>query len=215
MKILSSKSLQAHRPSWDSVLAFGGSNQTYVGIDEVGLGAWAGPVVSAAVILPYGVNIPNVKDSKLLSPRNRRQIDRLIRAQATAIGIGWATNSEVDQLGLPQSVRLASTRAITQLGQTFDTVLLDGSRNYLADSFNSFAMVKGDRHLPPVAAASIIAKVARDRYMEQLDSLDACYGYALHKGYGTLAHRAALTLYGASTQHRLTYQPLLKYSNVS
>lgn len=201
-------------PQWEAVLAFGDETTVFAGVDEVGRGAWAGPVVAAAVILPYGLIIDGVNDSKKLSAKRRIELDRLIRRHATAVGIGWVSAAEVDQLGLSAAVTLSGQRALAGLEADFDLVLLDGSQNYLAGIHPSATLIKGDSILPPVAAGSIIAKVARDRYMTQLDRTDSRHQFGLHKGYGTAAHMAALAKHGVSNHHRLSYKPLKKYLNV-
>lgn len=201
-------------PTWEAVLAFGDKSQVFVGIDEVGRGAWAGPVVAAAVILPFGLDIDGVNDSKKLSPLRRRAVDRKIRRHALAIGIGWVHAHEVDTLGLAAAIILSGTRAIDAIDTTYDNVLLDGSDNYLQASHNSASLVRGDSILPQVAAASIIAKVARDRYVERLDVTFPNHKFANHKGYGTAIHSQALAEFGVTKHHRLSYKPIRVFRNV-
>jgi ribonuclease HII len=201
-------------PTWEAVLSFGDESRIYVGIDEVGRGAWAGPVVAAAVILPFGLIIEGVNDSKKLSPAKRRAIDRLIRRHAVSIGIGWVHASEVDAIGLAAAVTLSGVRAVEALDRSYHLILLDGSDNYLGKTHRSVALVKADGLLPPVAAASIIAKVAHDRYLERMDVLYPHHNFSAHKGYGTAIHSKALEDHGVTKYHRLSYKPLKKYRYV-
>ena len=184
----------------------------YAGIDEVGRGAWAGPIVAAAVILPFGLVIEGVNDSKKLTPAKRHSVDRLIRHHAIAIGIGWVHAYEVDNIGLAAAVTLSGTRAIEELNRPYDLILLDGSDNYLEKTHHSVSLVRADSLLPPVAAASIIAKVAHDRYLERMDVAHPNHNFSAHKGYGTAAHIKALNDHGITKYHRLSYKPLKKYN---
>lgn len=196
-------------PTWEAVFALGASeSEVVVGIDEVGRGAWAGPVVAAAVVLPYGLQLNGLDDSKRLSPVQRQRLDRLVRQQATAIGIGWVANDEVDRHGLSWSVRESGLRALAELGLTADRIILDGRHNFLRGTHPATALVGADALVTPVAAASVVAKVARDSYMEQLDRRYAGYGLAAHKGYGTTQHRRALVELGISPFHRRSYRPI-------
>lgn len=195
-------------PTWEAVLSYGTPKTVFVGIDEVGRGAWAGPVVAAAVILPYGLLLPCVNDSKKLTANARAQLDISIRANAEAIGVGWVEPAEVDAKGLSWAVRTSGERALNSLGTMYDLILLDGSHNYLAPTHNSVSLVRGDAILVPVAAASIVAKVARDTYMEQLSETMPEFSFAKHKGYGTAAHQAELLRHGPSKYHRLSYKPV-------
>ena len=205
---------KSNGPSWEAVLSFGEERQIFVGIDEVGRGAWAGPVVAAAVILPFGMVIKGVNDSKKLSPQKRRVIDRHIRRQAVSIGIGWVNAAEIDEIGLSAAIVQSGIRAVESLDQSYDLILLDGSDNYLSESYPSVALIKGDSLLPQVAAASIVAKVARDRYMERLDIQHPNHNFSSHKGYGTAVHIKALDIHGVTKHHRLSYKPLKKYRHV-
>ena len=179
-----------------------------VGIDEVGRGAWAGPVVAAAVILPFGLQIDRLADSKLIKEWVRVELDRIIRAQAIAVGIGWVSPLEVDEHGLSWAVRQSGLRALATIETDYEAILLDGKHNYLADDVRSTVIIKGDALVTPIAAASVVAKVARDNYMAALARLSPAYGFEAHKGYGTALHRQALTMSGVSLHHRRTYRPL-------
>jgi ribonuclease HII len=177
------------------------------GIDEVGRGCWAGPVTAAAVVLPDGVRLPGVHDSKLLSPEKRTECDRLIKRRALAIGLGWASVAEIDEYGLTWAVRQSGLRALYDLRYPYHVVLLDGNHNYVKELFNSEAIVKGDQLSLQIAAASIIAKVARDRYMTLQHQLYPEYDFASNKGYGTPAHAAAVRL-ALTPLHRRLFKPV-------
>ncbi len=184
------------------------ASEVVVGIDEVGRGAWAGPVVAVAVILPPHLIVDGLRDSKLLSPLRRRALDRDIRRLALAVGLGWVSAAEVDEQGLSWAVRQSGLRALANLDASFDLAILDGKHNYLADTQRSITLVKADQLVAPVAAGSVVAKVARDRYLERLASRYPGYGFELHKGYGTLAHTQSLARLGPSFVHRRSYQPV-------
>ncbi len=205
----------ANGPTWEAVLSYVEAGQVLAGVDEVGRGAWAGPVVAAAVVLPDHHSIEGLNDSKQLSPAARRRLDRQIRREAVGVGIGWVAAAEVDTNGLSWAVRHSGLRALAALDQWFDMVILDGKHNYLAGDHTSVAFVKGDALITPVAAASVVAKVARDRYLERLAVVHPGYGLEQHKGYGTAAHRRALDQLGATPAHRRTWGPFRDTPNVS
>jgi ribonuclease HII len=177
-----------------------------VGIDEVGRGCWAGPVAAGAVIL--GEPIPGLADSKKLTKKRREQLDAEIRVHAVAFGIGWVPADEVDKVGLTEAVRLAMQRAIAEITKQYDEIIIDGNYNYLANYPGSSCLIKADDTVPSVSAASIIAKVARDKYMEQMSTNYPGYDFHKHVGYGTKAHIAALKLLGVSELHRKSYAPI-------
>lgn len=178
-----------------------------VGIDEVGRGSWAGPVTAAAVILAPGVRVPGVCDSKLLT-RSRRQILAVqIRRLAAGVGLGWVSAAEVDRFGLSWAVRQSGLRALADLRQEFHAVLLDGKHNYLQNDYYSSAHIKADSCCLNVACASIVAKVARDNYMDRLSFQYPSYGFGKHKGYGTADHRLALKR-GIVPPHRQSVAPV-------
>ncbi len=195
-------------PSWDLVQNYVTSGRTVIGIDEVGRGAWAGPVVAGATILPSGIEIPGLNDSKLVSPKKRVELDRQIRTVALAFGIGWVSPFEVDQNGLSWAIAESGRRAIEKIWTPDSMVILDGKWNYLSDSHDAEALVKADNLVTPVAAGSIIAKVARDNYMAEMDRLHPGYGFMQHVGYGTKHHKDALSNLGPSPIHRMSYKPL-------
>ncbi|HVX23820.1 MAG TPA: ribonuclease HII [Candidatus Saccharimonadales bacterium] len=179
---------------------------TIVGVDEVGRGAWAGPVVAGAVAL--AVPIPGLKDSKQLSKAQRETLAALIHQQALAVGLGWVAPAEVDNLGLTEAVRLAMQCALEQIAVAFDELVIDGNYNFFPQDPRAQAVIKADASVSAVSAASIVAKVARDRYMAELGSAYTVYEFAKHVGYGTALHRAKLVAYGVCDQHRLSYKPV-------
>ena len=181
------------------------------GIDEAGRGAWAGPVVAAAVILPGGASrlatLRGVRDSKLLSPIQREALSPAIREKALAVGIGMASHEEIDAMGIVPATRLAMRRAVEQLAPAPDALLIDALR--LPDVLlPQRVMFHADTLCLSVAAASIVAKVTRDRLMMELDTQYPGYGFARHKGYGTRLHQQALAQLGPSAVHRMTFEPV-------
>jgi ribonuclease HII len=181
-----------------------------VGIDEVGRGPWAGPVVSAAVAVKGELLIPGIKDSKLLGFNRRVEIARQIRLQAAGIGVGWCGPAELDQVGLAQAVRLSMLRAINQLNCQVGQIVIDGNINYLENTHDSVAIIKADNKFPCVSAASIVAKVARDLYMQRIAAIYPYWGFDSNVGYGTLFHRQQLQRYGACDIHRKSFAPVAK-----
>lgn len=178
-----------------------------VGIDEVGRGCWAGPVVAGAVLLD--APIAGLRDSKKLSKKQREALNVEMQQKAVAVGLGWVAPAEVDNLGLTEAVRLAMQRALQQITQPYDEVIVDGSYNFLSENPRARAVVRADDTVPAVSAASIAAKVARDRYMAEYAHVAfPDYDFAAHVGYGTQAHRAALQQFGVCKEHRLSYKPI-------
>lgn len=177
-----------------------------VGIDEVGRGCWAGPLVAAAVLLT--TDVPGLRDSKKLSKSRRESLAAAIRASGAAIGVGWVTPAEVDALGLSQAVRAAMLRALKSINSPYEEVIVDGNINFLAQVPCARALVRADDLIPAVSAASIIAKVARDQYMSTLPKEYEGYGFASHVGYGTAAHLASLKSLGVSDLHRRSFKPI-------
>ena len=191
--------------------------QTILGVDEVGRGCWAGPLVAGAVILPAesaSTSTPKLwklGDSKKLTKQQREQADLHIRKEALGIGLGWVTPEEVDAIGLTEAVRLAMRRAVEQIGHTYDQLIIDGNYNFLPDMPLSTCLIKADDIIPSVSAASIVAKVARDRYMEEAALLHPQYGFESHVGYGTKKHQEALASHGITPLHRRSYKPIKAY----
>lgn len=178
------------------------------GIDEVGMGALAGPVVAGAVIFTSSVDIPLLRDSKLLSPKQRREAGKEIRAQALSFAIGEASVEEIDTINIRKASHLAMRRAIESLSLPPDVILLDGTPAQIHDSIPTTNIIKGDRLCCSIAAASIIAKLYRDELMEKLDLEFPLYGFRSHKGYGSPGHLDALKTYGPSPWHRRSYAPV-------
>jgi ribonuclease HII len=181
-----------------------------VGIDEVGRGCLAGPVTAAAVILPLDRQLRGVYDSKLMTPAERERAARRIKERALAVGIGWSSHLEIDAHGLTWAVRTCAERALGGLIQPFDAILLDGKHNYFAKTrYTALATVKADQISLQVAAASVVAKVARDRYMIRLHRRYPEYNFRSNKGYATPEHLAAVQL-GLSPVHRRRFRPVMR-----
>ncbi len=182
------------------------------GLDEVGAGPIAGPVTAACVVLePTRVHaLEGVDDSKALSPRRREELSWRIEAEARAVAIADASVEEVDRLNILQAARLAMSRALASVVDRVGDIhyLLVDARTVPGTEIPQVALVKGDSLSISIAAASIIAKVARDRYMTEMASVYPEYGFEKHKGYGTAAHLSALRRHGASPLHRRSFQPV-------
>lgn len=177
------------------------------GTDEVGRGPLAGDVVAAAVILDPATPIPGLNDSKKLSDKQRQELVILIKEHALALSIGRSSVVEIDSLNILQASLLAMRRAVEALPRPPQLVYVDG--NHIPDwRFEAKAIVRGDAKMPAIAAASVLAKVTRDREMEALDSLYPGYGLAKHKGYPTQQHLEALAKLGPSPIHRKSFAPV-------
>lgn len=187
-----------------------------LGIDEVGRGPWAGPLVMGAVVLG-GVSIDGLTDSKKLTKKRREALEPEIYEKALGVGLGWVSAEEIDAIGLAMALPLACRRAveaIDTLGVAYDEIVIDGTINFLKDTPKGAyvtTMKKADLLVPSVSAASIVAKVARDRYMAEQDSVHEGYKFGAHVGYGTAAHQAAIEAHGVTPLHRLSFAPLAKY----
>ena len=177
-----------------------------VGIDEVGRGCWAGPLVAGAVVL--NSPIKGLKDSKKLSKKQREKLAAEIQIEATAIGLGWVPASELDEIGLTAAVKLAMQRALAQITVNYDEIIIDGNLNFLSENPKTKAVIKADDSVPAVSAASIVAKVARDNYMTGIAGKYPDYGFKNHVGYGTTLHHERLKLYGVSDLHRCSFKPV-------
>ena len=180
------------------------------GADEVGRGPWAGPLVVGAVVLPPDARPPwlsHVRDSKALSARTRRELAPQITEGAQDAALGWVAAAEIDQLGLAAALRLGYRRALANLARPPDIVLADGS-DRLKLPWPTEMVVRGDARVVSIAAASVIAKVARDDYMAALDAQFPQFGFARHKGYGAPEHRAALEIHPPCPEHRRSFRPV-------
>lgn len=178
--------------------------QYICGVDEAGRGPLAGPVCAAAVILPAGIEIPGLDDSKKLSDKRRRELFPVIQKEALAYGIAFADEKEIDSINILQATFLAMERAIAQLNLRPDIALIDGNREK-DFGIPVETVVHGDSLSASIAAASILAKVTRDDYMLDMADKYPGYGFEVHKGYGTKAHYAALLEKGPCPIHRMTF----------
>lgn len=174
------------------------------GVDEAGRGPLAGPVCAAAVILPRGLVIEGLDDSKKLSEKKREKLYDIIISKAVSYGIAFAQVEEIESLNILNAAMLAMNRAIAQLDPKPELALIDGNRNSRIEG-PSRCIVGGDGKCADIAAASVLAKVTRDRYMLQMAELYPQYGFEQHKGYGTKAHYAALREFGPSPIHRMSF----------
>jgi ribonuclease HII len=205
------------------------------GLDEVGRGPWAGPVVAAAVIMPSGVTHPEIRDSKLLPPSKRERLAQWVKDEAASWAVGVVASDEIDRMNILRASLFAMSIAYGRLNPRPDLLLIDGSHTiplpFLLEQqrddeqdangdspptvFTSIpslprqsAIIKGDAVCHSIAAASILAKVARDHIMIEMDELYPGYGFAEHKGYGAEAHAEALTRLGPSPIHRRSFSPV-------
>ena len=179
------------------------------GVDEAGRGPLAGPVVAAAVVFPQGVYIKGINDSKLLSPSRREELYTRIFIEADSIGVGQSSPQEIDQINILQASLLAMKRALENLTAMPDYILVDGLHVIPDYPVHQEALVKGDRRSFSVAAASIIAKVERDRLMVNYHQTYPEYGFERHKGYPSKAHRIAIKKYGYCDIHRRSFKVTL------
>ena len=177
------------------------------GVDEVGRGPLAGAVVAAAVILNPNKRINGLADSKKLSEKRRNQLDLEIREKALCWSLGRAEVEEIDEINILQASLLAMKRAVLGLSTFPDHLKIDGNKGIDMD-ISMETIIKGDSKVAAISAASIIAKVARDKEMIELDCLHPEYGFASHKGYPTKEHREALIKYGALCHHRKSFKPV-------
>ena len=193
-----------------------------LGIDEVGRGPWAGPLVVGAVILG-GAEIDGLDDSKKLTKKRREALDVEIREKAAVWALGWVSAQELDDIGMSEALRLATRRAVEQIqvqcrqqNLAFSEIIIDGKVNFLrGTALEKFvaAIPKADGLIPSVSAASIIAKVARDQFMAEQDAVYPGYGFKSNAGYGVAKHRAAIERLGVTPLHRLSFAPLAKYAD--
>ena len=177
---------------------------TICGVDEAGRGPLAGPVCAAAVILPSDLEIPGLNDSKKLTDKRRRELAPIIKEQALTYGIAFATHEEIDEINILQATFLAMDRALEQLKIRPELALIDGNRQK-DFGITVETVIKGDSRSANIAAASVLAKVTRDDYMEAMALEYPGYGFDIHKGYGTKAHYEALRNLGPSPIHRMSF----------
>ncbi|WP_026689919.1 ribonuclease HII [Alteribacter aurantiacus] len=176
------------------------------GIDEVGRGPLAGPVIAASVILPEDFYLPGLTDSKKLSKEKREQYSRTILDKAYAVGVGIATAEEIDSLNIYESTKIAMQRAILNMEKEADYLLLDAMN--LPIDIGQTSLIKGDSKSVSIAAASVVAKVKRDTYMTELALMHPEYGFDKHMGYGTKEHLKALEGSGVTEEHRKSFAPI-------
>jgi ribonuclease HII len=201
-------------PSFDHEQAFWNHGYRAVaGVDEVGRGAMAGPLVAAAVVLPVGIDrtadpalLSEIRDSKLLNHRRRERILPYIQEIAVATGIGLVEPEEIDAIGVGPANRIAMERAVEHLECLTDALLLDATT--IDHALPQVGIIDGDAKSVSIAAASIVAKVARDRIMIAAAEADARYGFEIHKGYCTATHLKAIRLHGPGPLHRRCYAPV-------
>lgn len=187
-----------------------------LGIDEVGRGPWAGPLVIGAVVLPEKHGIDGLNDSKKVSAKKRKLLDERIRTEALSWGLGWVHADELDAVGLSEALRLATIRAVEAIKAPYHQIIIDGTINFLKETNKGgyvTVLPKADALIPAVSAASIIAKVARDTYMEEQSALYPEYGFDAHVGYGTARHHQALIENGITPLHRKSFAPIAKIVN--
>lgn len=181
-----------------------------IGVDEVGRGSWAGPVCVAAVAWPDDAPRKGLADSKKLTAPQRVTMAAMIRRHAAAIGIGWVAATEIDRIGLTAALTLAAQSAVRHI-RLPAPIIMDGRDKLLGDIPAEY-IIKADDSIPAVMAASIIAKVARDTYMQAVAPQYAQYQFARHVGYGTKQHRELIAQFGPCKLHRLSWTPLKVYA---
>jgi ribonuclease HII len=189
-----------------------GAQAIVAGVDEAGRGPLAGPVVAAAVVLDDDVALPGLADSKRLAPGERLRVASAIRQRARAFAVAWASVPEIDELNILEASLRAMVRAVAKLRIVPTHVRVDGNRlprfDTLAQPVVAEAVVRGDASVPAISAASILAKVCRDRLMQRWHRRYPQYGFDRHKGYPTVAHREALAIHGPCPIHRRTFGPV-------
>jgi ribonuclease HII len=195
--------VRAEQPHWDA-------GAVVAGVDEVGCGAWAGPVTYAAVVMPSDRRVYKLRDSKVLTASERERLAARVRTVAVAVGVGHASNEEIDRFGLSEARRVAARRAVDALPVRPDVLLLDGNWDFLAGyGTDNELMIGGDGRSTSIAAASIIAKVTRDAMLRAWDVDHPRYAFASNKGYPSPGHRAALREHGPCSLHRHSWAPIV------
>lgn len=185
-----------------------------LGIDEAGRGPWAGPLVVGAVILNDTL-IVGLDDSKKLTKKRREILEIEIHKNAVTWATGWVSALELDEAGMSIALKRATYRAVSRIVLPYQDIVIDGLVNFLQDTSRAKCVTtlpKADALIPSVSAASIVAKVARDRYMTRLDTIYPGYSFSHHAGYGVAAHRAAISVLGVTPEHRLSFAPLRMYA---
>ena len=179
------------------------------GIDEVGRGPLVGPVVAAAVILPKKFYDERINDSKKLSEKMRNELYEIICADAVSVGIGVVSNERIDKINIYEATKEAMRKAVSNLGVKPEYLLIDAMK--LDIDIPSLSIIKGDSKSQSIAAASIVAKVTRDKMMYELDKIYPMYDFANNKGYGTKKHIEAIQKYGIISEHRKSFKPVSNY----
>lgn len=174
------------------------------GIDEAGRGPLAGPVYAASVILPKDLEISGLNDSKKLTAKKREELFEIIKEKAVAYGIGFATEKEIDEINILQATFLAMHRAYENMNYNAEKIMVDGNRDPKFD-IETELVIKGDSKIAAISAASILAKVSRDHFMDEIDKKYPQYGFSKHKGYGTKMHYDAIKKYGVLPIHRRSF----------
>ena len=200
--------LYFERSLWDHDL------DPVAGLDEVGRGCLAGPVVAAAVILSPDIHLPGVRDSKVLSSKQREALNRAIREKALAVSVAQVESAEIDRINILRASLKAMAQAVDNLDLRPRALLIDGNQP-IPHTLPQKTLVKGDQRSLSVAAASIVAKVFRDSLMEEMHRHYPHYNFAGNKGYATLEHRKAIKLYGCCPIHRKTFKGVREYTTIS
>jgi len=182
-------------------------NKLIAGVDEVGRGSWIGPVFSAAVILKKNINKNLLKDSKKISAKERKQLANYIKKNSI-YSIGKASIKEIDKLNILQATLLSMKRAINNLKHKPNIIFIDGTHAPKNTSYHFKTIIRGDEKIPAISAASIIAKVARDRYITRLAKNYISYGWHTNFGYGTKKHLDAINKFGVTNHHRKYFKPM-------
>lgn len=187
-----------------------------LGIDEAGRGPWAGPLVVGAVVLG-GLEIDGLDDSKKLTKKKRELLEKEIKQKALGYGLGWVSAQELDEIGMSAALELATKRAVLKIKVPYSEIIIDGTVNFLKNTGKGRfvkTFPKADAIFPSVSAASILAKVGRDRYMTELGKQYPEYGFSSNSGYGTKKHIEAIAKYGIISEHRVSFKPLQKFSEL-
>ncbi|MEX0705995.1 MAG: ribonuclease HII [Nitriliruptoraceae bacterium] len=185
------------------------AGRVVAGVDEVGRGAWAGPVSVGVVALDPSRRVHGLRDSKMLTPAQRERAAQRLHTAALALAVGHATSTEIDEVGLSEALRRATRRAVEALGVRPDVLLVDGNWDFATGlAPTTTTLVRGDRRSSSIAAASIVAKVTRDRMLVDADPQHPAYAFASNKGYGSPAHRRALAVHGPCGLHRASWAPI-------